>query len=211
MFLALSHNMKVNLLILTILISTKALAGGEYISYAGVVDIATLRELKVNEWRSEINPFSTDGCSDFMDGPVTEKGYEWLHCCEQHDVSYWSGLGGESAHDQADLELKQCVVDAGYPTYANLIYSAVIAARPFNTYTNVSFRWGYGWPFELDHSPLVQAQIDSVKKMSPSVVDGLLKYRTAKGYPPPTPEQLDATNQVLQKALETPAAPEVFE
>ncbi|OQW48893.1 MAG: hypothetical protein A4S09_13070 [Proteobacteria bacterium SG_bin7] len=148
-----------------------------------------------------INPFTTDGCSKFIDGPVTGNGYEWLHCCEQHDVKYWSGLGGQTAQDEADLEIRQCVTNAGFPWYGETIYRALLAARPVNAHTNVSYRWGYGWNEVLHQRELTKNELESLKQMTSTITTGIANYRNSKGHPAPTPEQQESMVRIIDKIL----------
>ncbi len=39
---------------------------------------------------SDLAPFTTDGCSRFPDGTLSEPDL-WLECCTVHDVAYWHG------------------------------------------------------------------------------------------------------------------------
>ncbi len=148
---------------------------------------------------ADINPFTTDGCSKFIDGPLTGKGYEWLHCCEEHDIKYWSGLGGEKAQDEADIELRQCVIEAGFPGYGESIYRAVTAARPVNSRLKVSFRWGYAWDKVLGHRELTAEELESVKQMTTSIPIGIENYRKSKGYPEQTLEQQEAIVKIIER------------
>lgn len=150
-----------------------------------------------------INPFTTDGCSRYADGPITREGYEWLHCCEQHDIRYWSGLGGEKAQDQADVEIRQCIIEAGFPVRAEIIYAALLAARPINSHTKVSFRWGYGWDKQLHHRQLTNAELESVQQMTFTIGPGIVNYRNSKGFPPMTEKQHAAVESIIDEVLTT--------
>jgi hypothetical protein len=162
-------------------------------------------DFDINEAVETINPFTTDGCSKWFDGTVLGNHHEWLHCCEEHDVKYWAGIGGAQGHKEADLELRQCINDAGFPGYANLMYSAVrYPARPTNIYTNLPFRWGYGWNFILGRRTLNQTQIDSVKQMTATITTGIATYRNSKGYPAQTAEQQARMSVVIDRILKTP-------
>ncbi len=93
---------------------------------------------------SELAPFVSDGCSLFPDSSViTTK--DWCDCCFQHDVAYWQG-GTEQQREQADIELKQCVLQkTGDKTLANLMYEGVrLGGSP---YFYNWYRWGYGWSY----------------------------------------------------------------
>ena len=91
-----------------------------------------------------LQPFSTDGCSRFLDrsplGPA-----DWCHCCVAHDLAYWRG-GSAEQRLQADQALKACVLEAsGDTALAALMFNGVrVGGGPeYDT----SYRWGYGWPF----------------------------------------------------------------
>ncbi len=158
--------------------------------------------LSLNAFASaNINPFTTDGCSKFMDGPVTGEGHEWLHCCEQHDVKYWVGIGGEKAQDDADIEIRQCFIDAGFPGYAETVYRALLAARPVNSHLNVSYRWGYGWNELLHHRELTFDELNSAKQMTTTITTGIANYRNSKRYPAPTLEQQSELARIIDKIL----------
>lgn len=91
-----------------------------------------------------LRPFTTDGCSLFLDrSPFGET--DWCHCCVAHDLVYWRG-GTEEARFNADSELKACVQKAsGSTLLANVMFAGVrIGGSP---YLPTWFRWGYGWPF----------------------------------------------------------------
>ncbi len=91
----------------------------------------------------QLKPFTSDGCSAFPDGTLTENQL-WLACCEQHDLSYWKG-GSYSAKIQADETLKACVAKIGNPQVAKLMLAGVAVGG--SAYLPTTFRWGYGWPY----------------------------------------------------------------
>ena len=62
-------------------------------------------------WGQTLQPFSSDGCSAFPDGTLTNPK-EWLQCCRQHDLAYWRG-GTEEERQAADRELQECVAATG--------------------------------------------------------------------------------------------------
>lgn len=79
-------------------------------------------------------PFISDGCSAWPDG-------DWLDCCVAHDVAYWRG-GPEPLRQEADMALRQCVADTGYPTMGDIMYLGVrIGGERFYP---TPYRWGYG-------------------------------------------------------------------
>ena len=102
-----------------------------------------------------LDPFQTDGCSGGMSASwrglvkrfpsLAKHGKQppWEACCIQHDKQYW--LGGDAAmRKAADLTLKQCVANRGYPEVARVMYAAVrVGGKPCS---GLPWRWGYGWP-----------------------------------------------------------------
>lgn len=87
-----------------------------------------LQQLQTVQKRSEIAPFTTDGCSgnqsetwEFLAQRLP--GFEqqfgdkppWESCCVTHDKVYWRGVvvDGYMQRKRADAELKQCVIATG--------------------------------------------------------------------------------------------------
>lgn len=100
---------------------------------------------------SELQAFTTDGCSRFPDRSRNGKP-DWCHCCAAHDVAYWRG-GSAEERLAADRELKACVQKASQDDgLAALMYVGVRAGG--GPYYNTSYRWGYGWPFGRNYTPL---------------------------------------------------------
>ena len=92
---------------------------------------------------ADIQPFTSDGCSAFPDGTVSQKEL-WLDCCIEHDTAYWRG-GTYEERLTADEALANCVADVGEPEIAELMLAGVrVGGTP---YLPTRFRWGYGWPF----------------------------------------------------------------
>ena len=91
----------------------------------------------------KIQPFSSDGCSAFPDGTLSNPT-AWQHCCYNHDLSYWPG-GSRAERLLADRELVSCVANAGYPLTGKLMYAGVrLGGTPV---LPTPFRWGFGWPW----------------------------------------------------------------
>lgn len=106
-------------------------------------------------------PFTSDGCSAFPDGTLTEQTL-WLECCTAHDIAYWQG-GTYQERLAADRELLQCVRQAGEPGVAMMMLIGVrIGGTP---YLPTGFRWGYGWPYPRGYRALDEeekARIDNL-------------------------------------------------
>jgi hypothetical protein len=99
--------------------------------------------LATNAVAAELQPFSTDGCSEFPDGTLEHKDL-WLECCIAHDRAYWLG-GSYEQRQQADEDLQACVARVGEPEIALVMLAGVrVGGSPF---WNTRFRWGYGWPY----------------------------------------------------------------
>lgn len=117
-----------------------------------------------NSQANELKPFTTDGCSLWIDGTI-ENPNLWRHCCVAHDLDYWQG-GSEEQRKQSDENIQACVKDSQGSGMANYIYSNVRWGG--SPYWMSTYRWGYGWDY-LDGSwprgykaptPEEQAQID---------------------------------------------------
>jgi len=111
---------------------------------------------------STIAPFTSDGCSSFPDGTLSQREL-WLSCCTTHDVAYWKG-GTYKQRKQADEELRMCVKEVGEPEIALLMLAGVrVGGSPFLPTT---FRWGYGWSYPKFYGELTEeewAQVDAAE------------------------------------------------
>jgi Uncharacterized conserved protein (DUF2183) len=102
-----------------------------------------------------LRPFTTDGCSLFLDrDPV--RGVSWRDCCVAYDKAYWRG-GAEDERLRADEGLRACVAErTGDATLAEVMYRGVRAGGlpEFPTW----YRWGYGWSDGRRYAPLTEAE-----------------------------------------------------
>jgi len=90
-----------------------------------------------------LRPFTTDGCSRFPDGTLSQRVL-WKHCCLEHDKAYWRG-GTRDERRDADSQLGQCVGEAQDATLGFLMSKGVrVGGSPW---WPTSYRWGYGWPY----------------------------------------------------------------
>ena len=125
-----------------------------------LISFVILLGLASTAMASDLAPFTTDGCSRFPDGTSSEPEL-WLDCCTVHDVAYWQG-GTSEQRLQADKVLKQCVIAAGEPTIASLMFAGVrVGGTP---YLPTAFRWGYGWPYMRRYGALSDAETEAVRK-----------------------------------------------
>ena len=92
---------------------------------------------------SDLKPFTTDGCSLWIDG-TPEQPNLWRHCCVAHDLDYWQG-GSEAQRKQSDERIQACVKQAQGTGMANYIYTNVRWGGSPYWYSN--YRWGYGWDY----------------------------------------------------------------
>jgi len=90
-----------------------------------------------------LKPFTTDGCSMWIDGPPTAP-YLWRHCCVAHDKAYWVG-GPQELRATADKALQVCIADLAGAAMADYMYVGVLAGGSPIWIT--SYRWGYGWHY----------------------------------------------------------------
>lgn len=115
---------------------------------------------------TELQPFATDGCSEFPNGTPTQQDL-WLQCCVAHDRSYWLG-GSYAQRQQADDELQSCVAKVGEPEIALLMLAGVrVGGSP---YWNTRFRWGYGWPYWSGWWPRGYSEMTDKEKIAVTVL-----------------------------------------
>lgn len=106
-------------------------------------------------------PFQTDYCTGIPEG-VPQNRSAWKNCCLMHDMFFWAG-GDKRDRDQADIGLRECVEDKGYPKIAWVIYHAV----RLGSYSPIKFenkKWNFGWPDRPEHQKLTSDDIDQVEK-----------------------------------------------
>ncbi len=116
---------------------------------------------------SGLKPFSSDGCSAFPDGTLSQSKL-WLACCVAHDVSYWKG-GTRQQRLHADNELRSCVAKVGEPEIALLMLAGVrVGGSP---YFPTSFRWGYGWSYPKGYGKLTELELQLLEAMMPGSVE----------------------------------------
>ena len=108
--------------------------------------------LSINSAHTEqLDNFSSDGCSQFPDGTLTQQDL-WCDCCIAHDVAYWQG-GSRKQKKKADETLRECVLQkTGNSLLANTMYYGVtLGGSPvFPTW----YRWSYGWRYGRGFQPL---------------------------------------------------------
>lgn len=92
---------------------------------------------------SELKPFTTDGCSLWIDGTLEQPNL-WRHCCVAHDLDYWIG-GSEAQRKQSDERIQACVKEAQGSGMAKYIYTNVRWGG--SPYWMNHYRWGYGWDY----------------------------------------------------------------
>lgn len=92
---------------------------------------------------NSLKPFTTDGCSLWIDG-TPEQPNLWRHCCVAHDLDYWKG-GSEAQRKASDERIQACVKEAQGSGMANYIYTNVRWGG--SPYWMNNYRWGYGWDY----------------------------------------------------------------
>ncbi|WP_196139057.1 hypothetical protein [Aliikangiella sp. G2MR2-5] len=111
--------------------------------------------------KSNLKPFTSDGCSSFPDGTIKHRKL-WLECCVAHDKAYWLG-GSYQQRKKADEELKQCVEQVGEKQIAKLMLAGVrVGGSPF---WPTSFRWGYGWDYPRGYKIPTEAEKTRAKNL----------------------------------------------
>ena len=129
-------------------------------AYLSLLLIAPYITLSAEDTSSSLKPFTTDGCSSFPDGTLSQQSL-WVNCCIRHDLAYWKG-GTETERYNADKELESCVANVGKPEIAKIMLAGVrVGGSPiFNT----PFRWGYGWPYRGKYAALTKADKLEIKQ-----------------------------------------------
>jgi hypothetical protein len=87
--------------------------------------------------------FISDGCSCWPDNG-------WYECCVEHDLIYWIG-GTKQERESADIKLKECVDEKGYPYVAAAMYYGVRIGGVW--WLPTPFRWGFGWQYPQTGPP----------------------------------------------------------
>jgi hypothetical protein len=111
--------------------------------------------------QDKLVPFQTDYCTSFPEG-TTGNPSAWKNCCLRHDMNFWAG-GDKSDRDEADLNLKKCVEDKGYPKIAWVIYQAV----RLGSYSPIKFenkKWNFGWSGRPELQKLTSSDIDQIER-----------------------------------------------
>jgi len=111
---------------------------------------------------SDLQPFSSDGCSLFPDSSLIAK-VDWCSCCFEHDLVYWRG-GTSEERKVADAQLKECVLGkTGDEALATLMYEGVkFGGSP---YFYNWYRWGYGWDYDRKYQALTPAEQNLADKL----------------------------------------------
>ena len=94
-----------------------------------------------------------------VDGCTLAPDYDFEHCCNAHDVTYWIG-GDYQDRLRADKAMRQCIRDSGHENLAALYYTGVriggMAILP------TPWRWGFGWDYPK-HAPPTDDVDDSTE------------------------------------------------
>lgn len=95
------------------------------------------------EPKVSLKPFSTDGCSMWVDG-TSKNPRVWRHCCVAHDKDYWLG-GTEAQRKLSDENLRACIIQTDNKAMGEYIYMSVRWGGAPQWMT--PYRWGYGWDY----------------------------------------------------------------
>ncbi len=110
---------------------------------------------------SDLQGFSSDGCSLFPDGTIKDRN-KWCGCCLSHDIAYWQG-GSAGDRKTADEALRDCVFERTKDkALAETMFLGVRAGGhpAFPTW----YRWAYGWPYGRGYKPLSEAEKQQAKE-----------------------------------------------
>ena len=111
---------------------------------------------------SELQPFTSDGCSLFPDSSLISEN-DWCSCCFEHDLAYWRG-GTAAEREQADALLKDCVAEkSGNEALAIMMHEGVkLGGSP---YFYNWYRFGYGWGYERKYQVLTPAEVETADSL----------------------------------------------
>ncbi len=114
---------------------------------------------------NRLQPFTTDGCSNFPDGLPFFRPAQWRECCIVHDIAYWQG-GTSTQREQADRALAECVAEkSGERALAEAMYYGVRVGGHNSLPT--TWHWGYGWVQDRGTLPLDEAEQAQVASLMP--------------------------------------------
>lgn len=132
---------------------------------------------------SDLEMFSTDGCSAFPDGSLQDK-QRWQDCCIAHDLAYWAG-GSYEDRLASDEALAECVSDVGEPAIAKLMLAGVRAGG--SPFLPTTFRWGYGWRYWRGYRPLTDAEKDLILQTIDTAPASAFEPKSVNWYLSPLP------------------------
>jgi hypothetical protein len=107
-------------------------------------------------YRNQIQPFASDGCSASPNGVPYESNKKWLHCCVEHDVSYWKG-GTSEEKLNADKTFESCVTKESNSIIGKIMYLGVRGGGSQGGPT--SWNWGYGWVVPRGYVALSETEL----------------------------------------------------
>jgi len=121
-----------------------------------------------------LDPFESDGCTRFPDGPK-EDPERWCFACDCHDFVYWKG-GTFAERLAADKQLKTDIRETGHPLAAALAFAGVrIGGSPL---LPTPWRWGYGWKqFPRRYRHLSEEEFRLVKAETPAALESIRPSR----------------------------------
>ena len=136
--------------------------------------------------KSWLAPFTTDGCSMWIDGPPNQP-WLWRHCCVAHDRAYWIG-GTAAERRKSDQDLQKCITDVAGKFMGDSMYMGVMPGG--SPYWVTPYRWGYGWSYfdagklrgykSLNEDELAQANAlipDAEEKIAFDAIDHPANFR----------------------------------
>ena len=150
-----------------------------------VLLVAGISLVTLSSQANDLKPFSTDGCSMWIDGTLEQPNL-WRHCCVAHDLNYWIG-GTEAEREASDARIQSCVQLALGPRMADYMYSNVRWGG--SPYWMSTYRWGYGWDYfdglwmrgyktpTLDEQQLIEQAMPAARQL---IEEDAVKYPSQK-------------------------------
>lgn len=120
-----------------------------------------------------LNPFQSDGCTSFPEGPK-EDPERWCFACDYHDFVYWKG-GTFAERLAADKQLKADISGTGHPVAAAVAFAGVrVGGSPL---LPTPWRWGYGWKqFPRSYRDLSEEEFKLVKEETPAALENIRQH-----------------------------------
>ena len=98
---------------------------------------SSISNSQTGQAKNMLAPFTTDGCSMWIDGPLNQP-WLWRHCCVAHDRIYWIG-GSAAERHKSDQDLQKCIARVAGKLMGDSMYLGVMPGG--SPYWVTPYRW----------------------------------------------------------------------